>query len=373
MNPRARAFTITELLVVITLMVILILIAVPSFQAMINSSEEALAQSQLASGLRAARDAAVRSNGAGDSAAVFFFEPGGRTTILACVKVGEFNDQVYSQNGAPAADHSDSVRREVFVPALGFAPVRLPKYWMVRAYAPGTAVNTDDYHEWYGQSMTANNGTTDPRWVFPETGFYNSDVVDSGKDRSTFMVRFQAGTGVLLGSSIEPALVLAPRANLTGRGAPPYSTYRADRDGMDDPVRFVRTVLSLPITSGNALTTLDNKRMLIGRKSSDTVLARPVMQLALYNEAKMAAAFGARLDPETGSLYQGATALGGMNSYKPTYVTGGTPAVTMANINTYILGNTSFLTATNSSERQEARLYSLDRYSGSLRELEVQP
>jgi type II secretory pathway pseudopilin PulG len=377
----ARAFTITELLVVITLIIILVLIAVPSFSAMIYSSEESLAESQLRAAMRAARDAAVRSNGGADGAVVFFFESGGRLTMLPCVKVGEISDWTDS-NAAGAADNTKLTRRDVFAAAPGFSAIALPKYWMVRGFAPAHSMTT----VWYGgnlASATTYNNTNEPerQWVFPETGFFNIDAVDDGYNRSTFMVRFRAGTGELIGGSTAPALVLSPRNSSQGRTGPIFgdtnsgatANYRADR--AEDPIQFIQLVLARPITTTN---TASDKRRLIGRLSSDMVLARPVMQVALYNENRLAGALGTRVDRTTDCLYAppplNGSGLPNYNMYVPAYA--GIPSgsdTPLERISRFIEGDTNLDNVVNGDDKPEAKLFSIDRYSGALRRMEVQP
>src|SRR5436305_8362895 len=80
-----RGFTLIELLVVIAIFVLLLALAVPAVSSLMDSSEESMAQNALRSGLAAARDAAMRSSGYDDGAAVFFYEPGGRLSIVPCI------------------------------------------------------------------------------------------------------------------------------------------------------------------------------------------------------------------------------------------------------------------------------------------------
>jgi type II secretory pathway pseudopilin PulG len=357
------AFTVTELLVVIALIVILILIAVPSFKSMVDSSEEAMAESQLRAALRAARDAAVRSNGDGDGAAVFFFEPGGRTSILPCVKVGEISDWS-TKAAADGQDNNTTTRREIFAAAPGFTAITLPKYWNARGFAPVHSI-TD---EWYGQgggtpTVPVNNNTR--AWVFPETGFYKIDqpgAATDGYKRSTFMVRFHAGSGELVGASTSPALVFALRNSAVDRTGAPYSDvrYRADK-WTEDPGRFVRQILGKVGGPQNMV----EKRQLIGRLSSDMVLARPVMQVAIYNERVMARAFGVNLDRATDSVYQDPA----NTNYTPAL----TGTVNINAISQYIEGDEDLNGTVNSEDRPWSRIYSIDRYSGAVRRVEVQP
>lgn len=373
-----RAFTVTELLVVITLIIILVLIAVPSFSAMIYSSEESLAESQLRAAMRAARDAAVRSNGAADGAAVFFFEPGGRLTVLPCVKVGDLSD--WTDLTAVNAQSDDLTRREVFAAAPGFSAVTLPKYWMVRGFAPANSLSA----LWYGAGNprpAAANATTftttnaaDRQWVFPETGFFNVEGHADGYHRSTFMVRFRAGTGELVGSTTAPVLVFSPRNSSADRTGP-LASARADR--AEDPVRFVRQVLSQAVSAAHPAS---EKRLLLGRACSDMVLARPVMQVALYNENRLAAALGARLDRDTDSLYKapplGGNGLPDYSTYVPKYVEiNGTAqtALLLGKISRFVEGDTNFDNTVDDEDKPDVRLFGIDRYSGGLRRLEVQP
>ncbi len=366
------AFTITELLVVITLIVILVLIAVPSFQSMIYSSEEGMAETQVRTAVRAARDAAIRSNGGADGAAVFFFEPGGRTTIIPCIKVGEMTDWF----DATGTDPTRTIRRDIFVAAPGFAPVVLPRTWMVRGYVSANSF-TD---AWYGSAysgLTTNfdQATREQRnWVFPETGFFDDTLTSDGFHRSTFMIRFQAGTGALVGASTEPALVLAPRNSAAGRTVAPFNEdgYRADREGREDPVKFVRSWLTRKPSSTMA-NLVNDRRAVLGRRSSDMVLARPVMQIAVYNEQKLATSLGARLDRNSGSLYVSPDDTINNPNHRPMYTD---PNVYQVNVNLWLEGDTNLdATVSNNAggDRPEAKLFAVDRLTGVLRPMEVQP
>ena len=62
-------FTLTELMVVISIVVLLMAIALPAFTGMVRDSEKSLADNQLRVAVGAGRDAAIRSS-SGDGAAV---------------------------------------------------------------------------------------------------------------------------------------------------------------------------------------------------------------------------------------------------------------------------------------------------------------
>ncbi len=359
---RTGAFTVTELLVVIVLISILVLIAVPSFQSMVYSSEEALAETQLRGGIRAARDVAVRSSAGNDGAAVIFFDRGGRTTILPCVKAGELVENLSGPSGVIV------LRREVFAPAG--PPVQLPRNFMLRGYLPPQSVTSD----FYGNSAASTGySPNQAAWAFPETDFFNAESTDAGLDRNTFLVRFEAGTGALVGASTEPVLVFAPRRSSAGRQAQPFSDFRADRDGVEDPVRFVKRVLSAPTLSSQ------EKVRLLGRESSDIVMARPVQQIALYDESRLASALRARIDPDTGAIYAAPPQSGDLQqfgSYAPRYVPAQPQDISIDRINDWIEGDTDLdgrFETGEDGDRPLARLYSVDRYTGALRSMPVQP
>ncbi len=287
--PLRFGFSILELLVVVSIMTVVILVAVPSFQTLTYSMRRSSAENSLKGGLRAARMVAIEAGDGVDAAAVFFHEPGGRVTMVPCVYVGELLDR---QSGV-------FTRIEVFAPVAGVDAVQLPKGWSVRAYAPPTSIET-------GRSGWYNNRTypaTRGNWVFPETGFYDPLRPDDGDSRQTFMVRYRGGSGELDLSSVEPVLVLDPIASAAFRGGGFFQQFRADL--AIDKVRFVQSVLDDDVTFSGP-SGIRNRADLIGNQSTDTVLARAVGQLAVFNESRLAGGVGARrLNRETETLYKG--------------------------------------------------------------------
>jgi len=185
------------------------------------------------------------------------------------------------------------------------------------------------------------------------------------------MVRFQAGTGALVGASTEPALVLAPRNSAAGRTVSPFNVdgFRADREGREDPVKFVRSWFGRP----NSPTLADDRRAVLGRRSSDMVLARPVMQLAIYNENKLAAGLKVRTDRTTGSLYLDPNDSVNNPNHEPRYADN---AIYLSDINFWIEGDTNLdatVSDSTGADRPEAKLFAIDRLTGVLRPMEVQP
>lgn len=304
-GARARGgFTLTELLVVISLLVLLIAIAVPSFSSIMYNNERAQAENQLRAGVAAARDAAIQSVHA-DSLAVFVFAPNGRTLIYPAVQAGSLDDEVLV--GSPSAQPNRNPKRDVFVLSPGAEPVQLPRGWMVRGYAPpltaGSVIaGNNPSTGWYDSPDTMASGTeVRGNWVFPETSFYNPSTADDGWKRQTFAIRFEGGTGALAIADGTECLIVdpSPASALGGfRTAQPFSSYRFDTS--TDAASLVRRIL---VMSESALTLVD-KRRLLGDRSVDTILARPVAEIALYDERHLAGAIGARgLSKATGTLY----------------------------------------------------------------------
>jgi type II secretory pathway pseudopilin PulG len=377
MNPHSRirgiarraAFTITEMLAVIAIVVVLIVIAVPSFQAMIKSSEEAMAESTLAAALKAGRDAAFRAGSGNDAAIVFLFEPGGRCTAVPCVRAGTLRDEV--------AGSTETVEREVFIPAPEFSPIAMPKHWLVRGWVgPNTLTAAGEYYRGGAGSYRYQTGAVG-NWVFPETGFFNRESTSAGLSRSTFMVRFAGGSGALVSAPPTAVLVLAPRGTrVTTSGSPSPEETAADPNNPQwagDPDALVSAVLRGRVkdeTSGTVFTLdIDDKRAILGRLSSNIVMARPVAALALYNEQQLGAALGVRLDRGTDSIYLPWST----GQQEPTFVD---VSIDPQRINRWMEGNTTNTNAQNGLDAGDvplAKLFSIDRYTGALRRLEVQP
>lgn len=375
----ARAFTITELLVVISLFAILLAVAVPSFSAMIQSSEEALADGQLRTGLSAGREAAIRSD-TGDGAAVFFYEPNGRTRIVPCVQVATITD-VRDGRSPTSTNPDDFITREVFVPLAASKPIELPRGWMVRGLVSAgrlqSAVTsptetTDLTTGWYEPNAGKRefeSPATRPNWVFPETGFYDYTKGDAGRNRQTFMVRFARGTGAVTLSDQKPVLVLDPAPVRGFRQAGVWQQFPIDK--APDLATYARRLTgawsgSSPL--GSTLQQQDQRRrQLLGDTATDTVLAGPVTAVALYQEKRLAAGLKVTgLNRATASLY-GSRDLGKGTDIVPRepmfdpkfFRSEGGAGSKM--INDWIQGRDPY--------KSEARLYTLTRYQGSAREI----
>ncbi len=323
-NPiaaRARAapvggFTLVEMLVVMLVMSIVALLTVPAFNAFSRSNTRTQAVEALKGALRSAREAARASSPGQDVCAVFVQGLGGRTSVVLARRVGLLMDQL-------AIAPTDRIRREVFVPVEGQPLAALPEGTSVRGYV-GAGVLRDPAAldpDWYAPSV-ANQiyAQSQPAWVAPETHLYKHVYADGGlatdddgADRNTFMLRFEGGTGDL-SREVAPVLVVLPRPSATGRElSEPWASNRLDR--LVDAQGRARTLTEIVDQIVNAQPALASgtyanhdavvvdQRLLLGHGSSDTVLAGPVVRVALYDEVDLAAGLGVRTDRATGTIY----------------------------------------------------------------------
>jgi prepilin-type N-terminal cleavage/methylation domain-containing protein len=310
---RVPGFSMIEMMVVVLIISILIVIALPAFNRLIASNTEAQGAELVRSAITLARSAALSGPPGRDSAAVFFFEPGGVATVVTCVRVGSINDERL-ESGTP-----ERVEREVFAPLPGASVIALPRGVSVRGFVrPGVldaAAAAGLAREWYGgtngvERYGVDNGRGD--WVFPETGFYKTIFEsgaelrgsDDGFDRSTFMVRFEGQTGRVAVGRPGTVLVIAPRPSPSGRpDTRPWSLHRLDL-APAMPAAFERVLADASLTDQERRELLGTTRA--DRRSSDVVLAGPVTELAVADEAALIGGLGLGLrpDPFTGTLYR---------------------------------------------------------------------
>lgn len=290
---RRAGYTLIELLVVVVIASLLVSIAIPAFSALLASSRESLAQNSLQQAIFSARDAAASAIGGGDTAAVFFYVPGQGITVGIYQKVGTLSDD--------SLNPGDDPRRDVFVPIPSMEAVQLPPDYSVRGFVLGTQLRDRDWYEALTEYSPA-PGTLQPggsspsdrgpgAWVFPETDFYDKEVQDDGADRQTFMVRFTAGTGTLSRDNTS-ALIVDPRPSNLDR-----TTTMPINQAQDLRAWAVRALISSSLTA-------PEKQELLGNESGDTVLARPVTDIALYRERRLAQMLQLRnLNRDTNSIY----------------------------------------------------------------------
>lgn len=357
-RPARYAFTLTELIVVISIILILLAVSLPTFRATIASTESSNAETKLRLAFLTGRNAALHSDRGADTAVVFFYEPGGRTTALICEHVGTITDR---------SDTANPLDRDIFVPVPNFEPIQLSTGWMVRGFVPAGMMDLGGggNRAWYDKTAAGSGDPYDPdlrNWVFPETGFYDARATDDGGDRQSFMVRFNGGIGsVALGDSRE-ALVLSPRPTAAGRTTGHFNSFRVDIGA--DTAAVVRKALLRFENSSLFGGGMDPLTQLFGDISGDTVLCRTVEQVVLYNASELATALGTKLDRDTGSFYKN---LKGKNS-EPRFAV---KKSVFENIPLWLEGDTNTdgtfdPYAETNPDLPVARIYTLQRYTGAI-------
>jgi hypothetical protein len=369
--PRA-GFTIIELLAVAGIIVLLLGIVAAVVSRTIYSSERTLAENQLRVGVAAARDAAIRSEG-GDGAAVFVYRDG-RTLILPCVSVGTLvDDEVLGPDGTP---RDLRVSREVFVPIVTQQSLSLPRGWSVRGFAPGGSLDGERTPSGWYAWMGADNATDvlDGHWVFPETEFLDATQAEQGWRRNAFMIRFEAQTGELVVSSDDTVLVVDPVTADEFRNADPYKENRIDK--ASDLASWVRRQLARSQLHLNAATDTTDLHRLLGARSNDTILARPLTRVCLYDEQRLARGVGiARANALTQTLYlpePEASTQFATSPWDPAAVPAGVtnPIELQRRMNQWLVQDPESGTVpVDITGPFEARVFTLSRYLGQLQEV----
>ena len=357
-NTRVRrrlvsGFTLVELILVIIIILVLAAIAIPAYASLTYSSNQSGAANAVQAALQSAREAAVRAGSGRDAAAVFLLGDDGRVRIVVAEEAGTILDNTASAD----------VERDIFVPSGDVEVIELPRQWVVRGYVKPSALQVgagalQDNAGYYERTYTSDRDRG--QWVFPETAFYDETAGNNGRERQSFMVRFEGGSGRFLSSATQKALFLDPAPVLGFRETTaPWDTYRVDRE--TDLGRFVRRVLSLP----NSTLTLNGKRQLLGDESTDTVLVGPVGQLAVYNERRLAESIGADgLNRFTDTLY---APVGG-SVRGPEYDRNLFGAITSTEINRsiglWIRASDQQAGALAAADTSDARIFLVSRYLG---------
>ena len=260
---RLRGFTIIELIGVVSIIAILLTISVPAFTSLLESNAVSQADSQLRLGAREARDAAVRSFD-GDTALVFFYEPRGQVTAAIVKEVG--------------ALRVNGVEIEVFAADGVLQPRQFAAGLVVRGLALPTSVfdpSNNDSNDafdnepaWYNANRYEEG---EANWLLPETGFYDPDDGRQGTKRNTFAFRFEQGTGRLVLDN-RPMLIVDPSPSQAFRTGALRERYDPTR--RVDLTLWASAILSEPDE--------DDRNELLGDEATDTVLAFPVAQVAMY-------------------------------------------------------------------------------------------
>jgi len=331
----ARAFTLVELFIVVSILAIAVALGVPTFGSMLDATSRTLARNALQEAVSQARFLATAFGR--DSAAVFVTDPGGTVRIVPMLLVGEFEEVPGDPFGSGGNVPDDAsfvglfaplgAAREVFAPVPDTPGFTLPEGWAVRGYVQAgrlqpvnPLLNTDP--EWYDSPLYGGNNPTaqaksEANWVAPEDVYFNpyspgGAVNASGfgglsTPRQTFMVRFEGGTG-LLRIDTAPAVTISPRPSTRNSESVSDRALRIDlAEDLGDWASQVMTA-SLEQFRGNPrvdpVELAARRDRLIGVYSNETVLAGPVTRLALYREARLAEALESRdVNALTGTLY----------------------------------------------------------------------
>lgn len=312
-----RAFSLTELMVVIAVIGVLAYIGLGAFPSMLRASDRTLAENQLRIGLSAARDAAIRGDGT-DSAAVFTYDPvTRRTSIIPCVMVGTFRDR--DPDPTNSNFPTEYLNRELFVPLSNVESPQLPSGWLIAGLASEAALDNGPTNPtgWYVSRDNPDRPLDIPQgaWVLPETDYYNleTDVLTSGNatryDRCTFMIRFAARTGVAITSESAPAAVLLPRPSTYSR--PTIPTERSTRPDLADNLtqwgkRLLRRAYAQAPDGVETTGAIGVRRIsdVLGAKRLDSVLASSVLSVAVMDTNELAKGLGIRANSrDTGSIY----------------------------------------------------------------------
>jgi len=334
----AAGFTLVELLVVVTLLVVVLGVAVPAFRNMLDASERSLAENSLRVGVQVARDLAFQ--GEGDAGLVFIRDPDGRTRLVPVVSVGTYRDPSFNPvpfgPGAFANPIQFGVEREVFAPVSQTSPILLPRGYAVAGFADPQTIDQCfqfcpstrpiDYEGWYDSQAYGNEGSPqgesarlDGNWLLPETFLYEPRMQAPGSEgslitgasrtrtpRQSFMIRFESGTGQLVRGS-RPAIVIDPRPSALGRDMFLGATRWMRADRIEDARDWASRVLASDDVDGNGVVQSNDrwlKAVAIGNFSNDTVLAGPVARLAMFRESDLVSGLGASgVNKDTNSLY----------------------------------------------------------------------
>ncbi len=350
-----RGFTLTELIAVITIIVILLAVSIPTFRSTIASSDSSNVETQLRLAVLSGRNAALHSERGADTAVVFSYEPGGKTNIIICEYVGTIRDR----------SETPSTTRDIFVPVPAFEPVQLSAGWMVSALAPAGTLSRSGVPGWYEDLAGRSFDTNQRNWVFPETEFFDALRTDDGRNRQTFMIRFNGGIGsVAVGDSRE-ALIVLPRVTTIGRDEGVFREVRVDR-AADLGATVRRALNNTDYIVRSQGSNNGPFTQLFGDQSGDTVLTRTVEQIALYKTTDLANDLGIKLNRDTGVFYA--------DDVEPKIDLRGNSEDFHNRLRWWIEGNTT--AARNNSDdswiindeddKPIARLYTVQRYSGVL-------
>lgn len=351
-KQRARlAFTVTELIVVVAIIALITSIAVPSFSAMVQSTNRSLAINSIDAAVGVARDLALRSGRGGDGGVVVVQRADGRVQLIPALQVGTFYDYEPLPPRGPtpptSANIANQVERDVFVPVPQAEVIELPAGWGIAGYAPPGSMREASQtgfirDTWYDSEVYGGDRDLIPRekgnWVLPETSFYDTDlqansITEQTTGRQSFMIRFDAKTGTASRSQ-RSVLFVDPRPS----NDRPFRRRAKDSDAknlatdtnwkrVDQAASIERWAVRAisdpdptadgypygqkinpnrpPEVTGGEDVELISRSEIIGNRSNDTILVKPVDRIAIFLMEDLARGIGARgLNVKTKSIYR---------------------------------------------------------------------
>lgn len=150
-------------------------------------------------------------------------------------------------------------------------------------------------------------GTTAPirNWLFPETHFSGQDDGNLGRDRQTFVVRFEGATGRRRVDALGTILLVLPVESDAFRNTQPWDDDEIRLDNAANIEATVRLALHDKQLFPDTVSGQADLRRILGDIATDTVLARPVTQLAIVDARRAVSELGAlRRNRETDCFYK---------------------------------------------------------------------
>lgn len=295
---KRRAFTLFELLVVISIIILLAAIIVPAFGRIIESANYSGSINRVTGALGQARALAIQ-NGRNTGVA-FFFDLRTETASMQVLELHGQQSGTIGQNGATPA--------MVFRPATGTVPIELPKGIAIYGMSFGIAPENQYYdatniRQWYSGEMIDPDGSLDVGlgatplitndeivpWIFPRNDPYvfmdpsvdtEENFVNAGNAYNalrhcvTFMVQFDPSGAIVTctesgGACLIDAYLEYPED--------PYNPNSADDSAIDDPFLF------------------DPERGLdVDRAFPNEVILRSASMIAVVQTARLAEGVGVR-------------------------------------------------------------------------------
>jgi prepilin-type N-terminal cleavage/methylation domain-containing protein len=251
---RRRAFTLLELLVAVAIIVVATLVAAPAVSNIIASNNYAASVNLVTTTLGNARAEAIRTGR--PTAVAFLFDVETQRMSLQVLELA--SDQAASLSGEAVGGAWDEFSyARAFVPALGSAPVLLPRgvavFGLSYAVSPesgdgSTLDGSSDTPHWYaGEIVDEGDANESIPWLFPRNdvrlfadgsfeSLWSGDAADAAvRSANTFMIQFSATGSVE--SVTSAGGVTTPNAYLELRDAP-LLTNGTDPDPVDDAFAF---------------------------------------------------------------------------------------------------------------------------------------